>query len=162
MNRDQRNIEDELSQLKAEIQGNLKQSNSANDDEAASHRSYQRIDGNNNFQVGGHVTLGDRHQIDPNNPNVARCPQCHDLTYKYSNCLHCGLNLPEYFQQMAIQQEKERLLRLMTGCFISGMAIVLGTSKLFSNGSSVAKFCYAFGGILIFAGYMASVRHSKL
>lgn len=70
----------------------------------------QRIDGNNNVQVGridGDLTIGQDDPLDPRNPNLIECPSCWKLASRgASPCPRCGYPVAEHFA--ALERERQR------------------------------------------------------
>ena len=66
----------------------------------------QRIDGNNNVQVGGDLVVGE--EFDPDNPNLTDCPSCWKPASRFAaQCPKCGYNIAGHFAALAREERRK-------------------------------------------------------
>lgn len=103
----------------------------------------QRIDGNNNVQVGhvgGDLVIGET--LDPNNPNLIECPSCWQLTSRYAAPCRCGFPVAEYFAAQARAQRKSKLVKRAAWLSVLGLPALFGSTQVSGT----------FGGPLMWIG----------
>lgn len=67
----------------------------------------------------------------PQHRHAAICPQCDEWTWRYTeHCVHCGFNLFEYAQQIALDEahrrraaQRARVLEWVIGLVVAGLAL---------------------------------------
>ncbi|NMG45943.1 hypothetical protein GPA22_19685 [Aromatoleum toluvorans] len=103
----------------------------------------QRIDGNNNVQVGhvgGDLVIGE--SFDPHNPNLIACPSCWKLTSRYAAPCRCGFQVAAHFAALARRERKEKLIKRAVLLSVVGLPALLGSTHIAST----------FGGPLMWVG----------
>jgi hypothetical protein len=127
VNRDQWNVDDELSRLKDEIKNDMGQRRGARQGETTHYGPHQHIEGRGNVQVAGDLIFTTRKPIDPNHPDAIRCPKCKGMTYSFSElCYECNFNQKYYFIEQARKwgmnfsqvQNLFTLLALVVSCWL--------------------------------------------
>ncbi|WP_306604522.1 hypothetical protein [Azonexus sp.] len=87
----------------------------------------QRIDGDNNIQVGrvdGDLTIGQDDPFDPNNPNLTDCPSCWKPASRFAaQCPKCGYNIAGHFAALA---REARCKELVGRAQVCGVLAVCG------------------------------------
>jgi len=80
----------------------------------------QRIDGNNNIQVGrvhGPLNIGPDDPLDPDNPNLIECPSCWKLASREAApCPKCGFPIREHFIVLERKARRQRALEKAAVC----------------------------------------------
>lgn len=97
----------------------------------------------------------------PNHCNAEVCPQCDAWTWKYSElCVHCGFNLPDYFDELAFEQaqeqrrvERERIFLFLTVLVVAGIGAI-ALSQV--TGSPFSRWLLLCGVAGLFAAAMIS------
>ncbi|MDD5297541.1 MAG: hypothetical protein PHU46_11575 [Rhodocyclaceae bacterium] len=94
----------------------------------------QRIDGNDNIQVGrveGDLTIGPDDPLDPDNPNLVECPSCWKLASRSASpCPRCGYNIAGHFAAL-VQVERDKAAQrnmMLAFMFFMGAGLLIGLS----------------------------------
>jgi hypothetical protein len=161
VNRDQWNVDDELSRLKDEIKNDMGQRRGARQGETTHYGPHQHIEGRGNVQVAGDLIFTTRKPIDPNHPDAIRCPKCKGMTYSFSElCYECNFNQKYYFIEQARKWEKKRLINIMFICGALGLLIIFVGNEFFTGAESL--YPLGAGGLLLAAAYFAEQRIDQI
>lgn len=160
MSRDQWSVDDELSRLKDEIKGSVRQPKSAESGGPIYHGHHQHLEGDGNVQVAGDFILSNRKKIDPRSPKALLCPNCEDWTSKLCDLCDCGFNIKAHLDEQARKREKSRLLKIMLVSGISGLVIILVGTR-FLTGTDVF-YPIGLGGGLVTVAYLAGQRIDQI
>lgn len=94
----------------------------------------QRIDGNNNVQVGhvdGNLTISPDDPLDSSNPNLIQCPSCWKLASRWARpCPRCGYDIAGHFAALEREERRTRAMWVAGVCtvvFVLG-GVLMGTS----------------------------------
>lgn len=126
----------------------------------------QKIDGDNNIQVGrvdGALNIGSDDPLDPNNPNLIECPSCWKLASRAASpCPRCGYNILAHFA--AIEREERRKLvigrAVLCGVVFIGAGILSGVSWLPQSLKGTFAFA-AVGAALMGAAFLSAADKLK-
>lgn len=92
----------------------------------------QRIDGDNNVQIGridGDLTIGLDDALDPRNPNLIECPSCWKLASRgASPCPRCGYPVAEHFAALERERQRMQAQNKATVCAVVFLACVMVTT----------------------------------
>lgn len=93
--------------------------------------SQQTVKGDGNIQAGRDVNINQPLALDPQNPNIIACPQCHKPAGRYSElCVNCGYAVAKYFRYqewLKVNQPKQTHADRIR---IGGVIVMLGGSLL--------------------------------
>ncbi len=160
MNRTPWTVEEELARLKEEIQ---EKQGEAPPERGTPRQDgpQQQIQGHHNVQVAGDLTVHARKEVNPNHPDTLRCPQCQELTYKFSDrCTECHFNLRDDRIERARTEKTRRLTHLILLCGIPGLLMVFAGTTFFA-GHGVRYFLGVGGGLLA-AAVLAALRLAQI
>lgn len=92
----------------------------------------QRIDGDNNVQVGrvdGDLTIGQDDPLDPGNPNLVECPSCWKLASRYASpCPRCGFPVAEHFAALVRERQRKQVQSKATVCAVIFLVSMMATT----------------------------------
>ena len=90
----------------------------------------QHIEGNNNQQAGRDINNYSVSKLDLSNPNMIECPQCWNVTGRYSShCIHCNYEVKNHFDEIGEREyelkRKERQIKLNNNAMLIGLGGIL-------------------------------------
>lgn len=134
MDREQWNVDAELSRLKEEIRENQSEPPIPEHGPPRDDGPHQQIRGHRNVQVGGNLTVHAHKVVNPNHPDAIRCPQCQELTYRRSDwCAECHFNLRRHRIDLAKIKKEHRLMRIALFFGIPGLLALFAGTKFFAG-----------------------------
>lgn len=123
----------------------------------------QKIEGNGNVQVNrvnGDLYLVQVDALDTNNPNLIECPSCWKLaSHVARGCPHCGYDVREHFERLAIEAERKRLNEgaMLFGGLLVVSSVLFGVSWL----PDTLKTFAAYAGMIGLVGAYACMTHAE-
>lgn len=118
----------------------------------------QKIDGDNNIQVGridGSLNIGQEDPLDPGNPNLIECPSCWKLASRYASpCPRCGYNIVGHFSALEREERRKLILNRAVVCGVVFVGAGILTSMSWMPQSikgtlAVAAFVAALFGLAL-------------